>query len=111
MGIARIGLADDAVEREVDPDRFTRAAHALVDRAGAVRAAELGLEIFPAVDAFAREVRVELERMPAYGGTYVRQPCERLVETALAHKAPRTDHVRHDIDDELIRFRHHTLLR
>jgi len=68
MGVPRIRLALDAVECEVDADRLPRGADPLIDLGCTLRSAELRFDIRAPVDAFLRQARVELERMPAHQG-------------------------------------------
>jgi hypothetical protein len=62
MGVERVRLPVDPVEREIDADRFARGAHARVDPVRAFPPAKFRFEIRTAVDALAGQVRIELER-------------------------------------------------
>ena len=92
VGVARIRLAHDAVERKVDADGIARAANTIVDGRRARRAAELRGEIAFPINAGGGQVGIELERAPAYlGGEQWLvhcQPGERFFEPALADEAP-----------------------
>ena len=109
MRVERVRLARDASEGERDADRRTRGGPALVDLRRPRGAAELPFQIRAPIDAFRRQVGVELERMPpdhrAHGGIARRDAFQRGFEPPLADVAPGTYDVGNDVDRELSRRR------
>ena len=105
--VPRVRLSLDPLECEIDADGAARGADALVDFRGALRAAELRFEIGAPVDAVARQIGIQLERMPAHDGVNVGLARgvqrERLAEAAATDEAPRAHDVGNDVDGHCAR--------
>src|SRR5690606_35525695 len=72
-----------------------------VDPSGSIVAAELARQIVASIDPFGRNAGVELIRPPARVEFDVGTQRLRLLEAPLADIAPRTHHVRDDVDGQL----------
>src|SRR6185312_7341635 len=114
MRIARVRLQRYSIDVERDPDTLAGLAHANVAFVGARDTAPFVLEILGTRNALRRQIRVELERVPANGDIDRRlrrsQLRERNLELALADEAPRAHDIRDDVDDKAVRVVHRDLL-
>ncbi len=106
MRVERIRLTLDLLEREVDADARPGGTHALVDVRGPVRVSEFPGEIDAPVDALRRQVRIQLERMPAHERSDARlvrsKLRERRAEPPPPDEAPRTNDVRDHVDRQCV---------
>ena len=97
-----IGLADDAIESEVDANAAPRSRDAGVDLLGPP--AELGGDIRAAQHALARQLRIELKRSPHHLRRHglefrvLAKQLQRAIQPALADEAPGTNHVGNNLD-------------
>src|SRR5437867_11326286 len=102
MRVARVRLPFDPLELEGDTDLRADGSHSGVDFCRPRLAAEFLLEIRHTWNTLHRQIRVELERMPADGGREIRlagaQSRQRGFELALADVAPGADNVGDDVD-------------
>ena len=107
--IARIRLTQDAIEGEVDPRGRPGSTYPLIDGRGALCTAELRSEVLPAIDAVARQVGVELERVPMHrrhGLARRGELREGRIQTPLADEAPGTHDVGDHVDAKRRRWGH-----
>ena len=100
MTIDGVRLPADFLRLISEPFRRSGRADALGNRVIARHRAEFGLEIGLAVDAFARNPRIEEVGSKLDLGRRVGRERERAFEPMLADIAPRADDVRHDVDYE-----------
>jgi len=101
VAIERVGLPGDLVEPIGQTLARRRGRDAPGDRRIALDRAEFLFQIGLAIDAFARNPRVEKIGPPAHLDRDIRAKRQGLFQPALADEAPRTD----DIGDDLDRHR------
>ena len=102
MRIERVGLTQDTVEGKVDADRLAGGAYAFIAGRRPLPSAELRLEIRLPIHTFARQIGVQLKRMPAHHRLEQRfafsQERERGSKAPPPNEAPWADDVGNDID-------------
>src|SRR5262245_8874966 len=101
MGRDGIGCAFDAFKCERDAYALSLSRYTRIQLAGSLHGAELSRAVLGARHAFARHLRIELERKPADFGAHFAGECrERFAETAFADVTPRADHVGNNFDGQ-----------
>src|SRR4051812_18565532 len=101
VGVEGVRRPLHSVEGEVDAFRLADCNQLGIQFLRAVPTAELLDAVFPAVDAFFRHLRIELEGEPTHSnfvGSFKRG--NGLFQPPFADKAPWTDHVRNYINRE-----------
>ena len=99
--LAGVRLTHDRIEVEVDAGALAGLAHTRVDLRRAPGAAELRLEVRPAVDAFGRQIRIELEWMPTHDHVaFAAGVGKRDFKMAFADEAPGAHEVGDDVDGQ-----------